>query len=108
MTTPARDHALVLGAGMAGLLAARVVAEAYDRVTIVDRDELPDHPAQRRGVPQGRARTRAAGPRPAGAGGTVSRPDRRPDSARGAQPATCWATSAYSSAAAGCAAHTPA
>jgi 2-polyprenyl-6-methoxyphenol hydroxylase-like FAD-dependent oxidoreductase len=53
MTTPQRDHALVLGAGMAGLLAARVVAEAYDRVTIVDRDELPDHPEQRRGVPQG-------------------------------------------------------
>jgi 2-polyprenyl-6-methoxyphenol hydroxylase-like FAD-dependent oxidoreductase len=54
MTTPTRDHALVLGAGMVGLLAARVVAEAYDSVTIVDRDELPDHPAQRRGVPQGR------------------------------------------------------
>jgi 2-polyprenyl-6-methoxyphenol hydroxylase-like FAD-dependent oxidoreductase len=54
MTTPSRDHALVLGAGMAGLLAARVLAEAYDRVTIADRDQLPDHPAQRRGVPQGR------------------------------------------------------
>jgi len=53
MTTPSRDHALVLGAGMAGLLAARVLAEAYDRVTIVDRDQLPDHAAQRRGVPQG-------------------------------------------------------
>jgi 2-polyprenyl-6-methoxyphenol hydroxylase-like FAD-dependent oxidoreductase len=54
MSTPARDHALVLGAGIAGLLAARVLAEAYDRVTVVDRDELPDHPAPRRGVPQGR------------------------------------------------------
>jgi 2-polyprenyl-6-methoxyphenol hydroxylase-like FAD-dependent oxidoreductase len=54
MVTSTRDHALVLGAGMAGLLAARVLAEAYDRVTIVDRDEIPDRAAQRRGVPQGR------------------------------------------------------
>jgi len=54
MATAGRDHALVLGAGMAGLLAARVAAEVYDRVTVVDRDELPDHPGPRRGVPQGR------------------------------------------------------
>ena len=53
MTTAHRDHAVVLGAGMAGLLAARALAEGYDRVTIVDRDRLPDHAAQRRGVPQG-------------------------------------------------------
>ncbi|BBX24743.1 hypothetical protein MTER_41540 [Mycolicibacter terrae] len=39
---------------MAGLLAARVAAEFYDSVTVVDRDRLPDHPAHRRGVPQGR------------------------------------------------------
>lgn len=46
------DHAVVLGAGMAGLLAARVLAEAYRRVTLIDRDRLTglDH---RRGVPQG-------------------------------------------------------
>lgn len=54
MADPARDHALVLGAGMAGLLAARVLAEAYDRVTIVDRDKVPDRPVPRSGVPQGR------------------------------------------------------
>lgn len=46
--------AVVLGAGMAGLLAARVASESYDSVTVVDRDRLPDHPAQRKGVPQGR------------------------------------------------------
>jgi phytoene dehydrogenase-like protein len=34
------DHAVVLGAGMAGLLAARVVADAYERVTVVERDPL--------------------------------------------------------------------
>jgi glycine/D-amino acid oxidase-like deaminating enzyme len=36
------DHAVVLGAGMAGLLAARVLAEAYSRVTLIDRDRLRD------------------------------------------------------------------
>ncbi|MEZ0383097.1 FAD-dependent oxidoreductase [Mycobacterium sp. pW045] len=46
--------AVVLGAGMAGLLAARVVSEFYDCVTVVDRDQLPDHPVHRKGVPQGR------------------------------------------------------
>jgi 2-polyprenyl-6-methoxyphenol hydroxylase-like FAD-dependent oxidoreductase len=36
------DHAVVLGASIAGLLAARVLADAYQRVTIVERDPLPD------------------------------------------------------------------
>lgn len=48
------SHAVILGAGMAGLLAARVVSEFYDTVTVVDRDELPRTPLQRRGIPQGR------------------------------------------------------
>jgi 2-polyprenyl-6-methoxyphenol hydroxylase-like FAD-dependent oxidoreductase len=39
---------------MAGLLAARVLSESYESVTVVERDALPDHPAQRKGVPQGR------------------------------------------------------
>jgi 2-polyprenyl-6-methoxyphenol hydroxylase-like FAD-dependent oxidoreductase len=47
-------HAVVLGASMAGLLAARVLSTAYDRVTIVDRDEFPDDATVRGGVPQGR------------------------------------------------------
>src|SRR5262249_20069274 len=37
-----------------GLLAARVLAEAYHRVTVVDRDLLPERAAGRQGVPQGR------------------------------------------------------
>lgn len=45
-------HALVVGASIAGLLAARVLQESFDRVTVVDRDELPDSPVTRRGVPQ--------------------------------------------------------
>ncbi len=50
----ANEHAVVLGASMAGLLAARVLADHYDRVTVVERDHLPVRAAQRRGVPQGR------------------------------------------------------
>jgi 2-polyprenyl-6-methoxyphenol hydroxylase-like FAD-dependent oxidoreductase len=48
------QHAVVLGGSMAGLLAARVLADFYRTVTVVDRDELGDDPAPRRGVPQGR------------------------------------------------------
>ena len=48
------DHAVVLGAGMAGLLAARVLADAYGRVTVTERDPLLDGAGSRRGVPQGR------------------------------------------------------
>jgi hypothetical protein len=46
--------AVVLGASMGGLLAARVLAGFYDRVTVVERDTLPTDPVNRRGVPQGR------------------------------------------------------
>jgi phytoene dehydrogenase-like protein len=49
-----RDHAVVLGAGMAGLLAARVLSEFYDSVSVVERDRLPGYPTERKGVPQGR------------------------------------------------------
>ncbi|MEZ0365434.1 FAD-dependent oxidoreductase [Mycobacterium sp. pUA109] len=48
------DHAVVLGASMAGLLATRVLADFYNRVTVVERDTLPTEPVNRRGVPQGR------------------------------------------------------
>jgi 2-polyprenyl-6-methoxyphenol hydroxylase-like FAD-dependent oxidoreductase len=48
------DHAVVLGASMAGLLAARSLSEFFDAVTVVERDPLPDTAAARRGVPQGR------------------------------------------------------
>jgi 2-polyprenyl-6-methoxyphenol hydroxylase-like FAD-dependent oxidoreductase len=48
------DHAVVLGGSMGGLLAARVLADFYRTVTVVERDTLTDDPANRRGVPQGR------------------------------------------------------
>jgi 2-polyprenyl-6-methoxyphenol hydroxylase-like FAD-dependent oxidoreductase len=48
------DHAVVLGASMAGLTAARVLADAYQRVTVLERDALPATAAHRKGVPQSR------------------------------------------------------
>lgn len=48
------EHAVVLGASMGGLLAARVLSDFFRTVTVVDRDSLTDDPAPRRGVPQGR------------------------------------------------------
>ena len=52
MTT--QEHAVVIGASMAGLLAARALSDTYDRVTLIERDELPACGRQRRAVPQGR------------------------------------------------------
>ncbi|MEW2383563.1 FAD-dependent oxidoreductase [Micromonospora sp. NPDC047707] len=54
MSGTPRDRAVVLGASMAGLFAAKVLAEAYREVVLVDRDRLADGTAPRRGVPQGR------------------------------------------------------
>jgi 2-polyprenyl-6-methoxyphenol hydroxylase-like FAD-dependent oxidoreductase len=48
------EQAVVCGAGMGGLLAARVLSEFYGTVTVVERDKLPEAADQRRGVPQGR------------------------------------------------------
>jgi 2-polyprenyl-6-methoxyphenol hydroxylase-like FAD-dependent oxidoreductase len=48
------ERAVVLGASLAGLLAARVLADAYAQVTVLDRDQLPETPRHRRGVPHGR------------------------------------------------------
>ena len=54
-TVPAMgQHAIVIGASVAGLCAARVLSDHYDRVTIYERDELPDAPVNRSAVPQGR------------------------------------------------------
>jgi 2-polyprenyl-6-methoxyphenol hydroxylase-like FAD-dependent oxidoreductase len=47
-------HAVVLGAGLAGMLTARVLARYADRVTVLDRDALPAGPALRKGLPQAR------------------------------------------------------
>lgn len=46
------NHAVVVGAGISGLLAARVLADRYEEVTIVERDPLPGDISPRPGVPQ--------------------------------------------------------
>ncbi|MGH3635514.1 MAG: FAD-dependent oxidoreductase [Mycobacterium sp.] len=48
------EHAVVLGASMSGLLAARVLADFYGTVTMVERDVLPETAVNRRGASQGR------------------------------------------------------
>ena len=44
----------MIGASLAGLCAARVLSDHYNRVTIYERDDLPDGPDNRSAVPQGR------------------------------------------------------
>jgi len=47
-------RAVVIGAGLAGLLAAAALSVHADEVIVLDRDELPDGPEHRKGLPQGR------------------------------------------------------
>ena len=48
------QHAVVIGASMGGLLAARALSESYAVVTVLERDALPRADIPRKGVPQGR------------------------------------------------------
>lgn len=45
-------RAVVVGASIAGLCTTRVLADAFEEVTVIDRDSLPDEPVARKGVPQ--------------------------------------------------------
>ena len=47
-------QAVVLGASVGGLLVARVLADSFASVTVIERDVLPDGAATRRGAPQAR------------------------------------------------------
>ena len=47
-------HAIVVGASMGGLLAARALTDHYASVTVIERDEFPAECEPRKGVPQGR------------------------------------------------------
>lgn len=46
------NHAIVIGSGMAGLLSARILTEHFERITVVERDRLPQQPEIRQGVTQ--------------------------------------------------------
>lgn len=48
------QHAVVIGASMAGLLASRVLSDHFKQVTVIERDHLPQEVQPRKGVPQGR------------------------------------------------------
>ena len=48
------QRAVVVGAGMGGLTAARALADHFERVLVLDGDVLPADPLDRHGVPQGR------------------------------------------------------
>ena len=49
-----RHHAVVIGGSMTGLLAARVLSDHFEQVTIIERDRLIEEAEPRKGVPQGR------------------------------------------------------
>jgi 2-polyprenyl-6-methoxyphenol hydroxylase-like FAD-dependent oxidoreductase len=48
------DHAIVIGASMAGMLAARVLRETFAHVTVLERDVISGAMEGRAGVPQAR------------------------------------------------------
>ncbi|MGC1722004.1 MAG: hypothetical protein WA746_23705 [Isosphaeraceae bacterium] len=50
---PRRCHAVVVGGSMAGMLAARVLSDYFDDVTLLERDYFPETPTARKGLPQG-------------------------------------------------------
>ncbi|MGW1296295.1 FAD-dependent oxidoreductase [Streptomyces sp. NPDC002533] len=54
MSNRAGERAVVLGGSMAGLLAARVLADSYDEVLVVERDAITGTTTARKGVGQGR------------------------------------------------------
>jgi predicted NAD/FAD-binding protein len=54
MRDTSSNQVVVLGASMAGLLAARVLSERFERVVVIERDGLPPIGGHRRGVPHGR------------------------------------------------------
>ena len=47
-------RAVVIGGGMAGLMAAQVLSRHFTQVTLLDRDHLTETPEVRNGVPQAR------------------------------------------------------
>lgn len=47
------ERAIVIGAGVAGLLSARVLADYFREVVVIERDFRTAQPAFRRGAPQG-------------------------------------------------------
>jgi 2-polyprenyl-6-methoxyphenol hydroxylase-like FAD-dependent oxidoreductase len=53
LAATATNRAIVIGAGVGGLLAARALADHFTEVVVLDRDALPNAPQPRKNVPQG-------------------------------------------------------
>jgi 2-polyprenyl-6-methoxyphenol hydroxylase-like FAD-dependent oxidoreductase len=47
------QQAVVIGGSLAGLMTARVLADHFDQVTILERDRIDDRPALHQSIPQG-------------------------------------------------------
>jgi 2-polyprenyl-6-methoxyphenol hydroxylase-like FAD-dependent oxidoreductase len=47
-------HAIVVGAGIGGLAAAKALSSSFETVTVLERDALPSAPVARSGTPQAR------------------------------------------------------
>jgi 2-polyprenyl-6-methoxyphenol hydroxylase-like FAD-dependent oxidoreductase len=54
MATAAGRQAVVIGAGMAGLVAAKALSGHFETITVLDRDSLAERPEPRPGTPQSR------------------------------------------------------
>ncbi len=54
LVTANRQHAIVLGGSMGGLLTACVLSKYFDRVTIIEKDRVNHQPESRPGQPQTR------------------------------------------------------
>ncbi|MDM5297586.1 FAD-dependent monooxygenase [Bacillus pumilus] len=53
MTQPMKyERAIVIGGGITGMLAAKVLSSFYREVLIIEKDEMPDSPENRLGTPQ--------------------------------------------------------
>src|SRR5947209_14765501 len=54
MTNLFGQHAIVVGAGIGGLTAAKALSSYFAHVTVLERDALPTAPIVRTGTPQAR------------------------------------------------------
>jgi glycine/D-amino acid oxidase-like deaminating enzyme len=52
--SPLGKRAIVIGAGVSGLSAARALADYFEEVIALERDELPSGATPRPGAPQGK------------------------------------------------------
>jgi flavin-dependent dehydrogenase len=53
MTNHLGQYAVVIGGSLAGLMTARVLADHFDQVTVLERDPIDERPAVHKSIPQG-------------------------------------------------------